>query len=336
MRILVIGGTRFVGWHLVDAAVAAGHEVTVLHRGLGCEGSRHFEHLHANRDANLDVLAGRYWDATVDVCAYWPRQVDTLAEALGERGGLHALISTVSAYADAPEPGMDEGAALVAPLGLDGDTPHSSAPPIDPHNYGGLKVGCEHVAQRRYAGGLLVIRPTYIIGPRDPTARFAYWVDRLARGGQVLAPGDPEVPFQYIDARDLARFTVALLEAGDEGTFHVVDPEPPYSFADMLGAVGAAVAPPATELTWAPSAWLAQQGVTPAMLPLWTGDDRPEFVLAMDPARAISAGLRPRPLADSARDTLAWLSDPASQWDARGSLLRAEREAQLLSRWAAR
>ncbi len=336
MRILVIGGTRFVGWHLVDAAVAAGHEVTVLHRGLGCEGSRHFEHLHADRDANLDVLAGRRWEATVDVCAYWPRQVAALADALGDRGGLHALISTVSAYADAPEPGLDEQASLVAPLGLDGDSPHSHAPPIEPHNYGGLKVGCEHVARRRHAGELLVIRPTYIIGPKDPTARFAYWVQRLARGGQVLAPGNPESPFQSIDARDLARFTVDLLEAGDVGTFHVVDPEPPYSFAELLTEVAAAVAPTDTELIWARSAWLTEQGVTPTMLPLWTGSDRPEFVLAMDPAKAISAGLRPRPLAESARDTLAWLADPSAGWAARGGLLSTQREAELLSRWSVR
>ncbi len=336
MRILVIGGTRFVGWHLVDAAVAAGHEVTVLHRGLGCEGSRHFEHLHADRDANLDVLAGRQWEATVDVCAYWPRQVASLADALGERGGLHALISTVSAYADAPEPGMDEQSPLVPPLGLDGDIPRTEAPPIDPRNYGGLKVGCEHIAARRYAGALLIVRPTYIVGPKDPTARFGYWVDRLARGGQVLAPGNPDAPFQCIDARDLGRFTVDLLEAGHEGVFHAVDPDPPYSFADMLAEAAHEIAPSGTELTWVPSRWLAEQGVTPAMLPLWTGSDHPEFVLAMDPAKAVAAGLRPRPLGQTARDTLDWLSDPSSRWAARGGLLPARQESALLSRWSAR
>ena len=129
--------------------------------------------------------------------------------------------------------------------------------------YGGLKVGCEHVAEQRHAGQLLVIRPTYIVGPHDPTARFPYWVDRLARGGTVLCPGSPDVPFQYIDARDLAAFTVGLLEAGDEGTFHAVQPSPPYSFAEMLEEVRAAVAPDGTRLEWVPSAWLAERGVTP-------------------------------------------------------------------------
>ncbi len=329
MRILVIGGTRFVGRHLVAAAVERDHEVTVLHRGVGCEGSTGVEHLHADRDADLGVLADREWDATVDVCAYWPRQVTSLADALGERGGRHALISTVSVHAEAPEPGLDEQAPLVAPLGLDDTTL-----PIDVHTYGGLKVGCEHVAEQRHAGQLLIIRPTYIVGPFDPTARFPYWIDRLARGGTVLCPGSPDAPFQYIDARDLAAFTVGLLEAGDEGVFNAVQPSAPYSFGEMLEEVRAAIAPEGTSLEWVRSAWLADWGVTPEVLPLWTGTDDPDFVLAMDPARALAAGLRARPLEETAADTLAWTSDAASNWSARSSMLSAQREQELLSEWA--
>ena len=331
MRILIIGGTRFVGRHLVAAAIARGHQVIVLHRGVECSGAPGAEHLHADRDADLGVLAGRDWDATVDVCAYWPRQVASLADALGERGGRYALVSTVSVYADAPEPGLDEQAPLVAPLGLDG-----SAPPIDMETYGGLKVGCEHVAEQRHAGQLLVIRPTYVVGPHDPTARFPYWVDRLARGGAVLCPGSPDAPFQYIDARDLAAFTVGLLEAGDEGTFHVVHPPAPYAFADLLEGMRAAIAPAGTVLEWVPSEWLVERGVTPAMLPLWTGSDDPEFALAMDPARAVAAGLRVRTLAETAADTLAWASDPSAHWSARSTPLTLEREQDLLSEWAGR
>lgn len=331
MRILIIGGTRFVGRHLVAAAIARGHTVTVLHRGIECSGAPGSEHLHADRDGDLSLLAGREWDATVDVCAYWPRQVSSLADALGERGGRHVLISTVSVYAEAPQPGLDEQAPLVAPLGLDG-----SAPAIDGQTYGGLKVGCEHVAEQRHAGALLVIRPTYIVGPHDPTARFPYWVDRLARGGTVLCPGSPDAPFQFIDARDLATFTVGLLEGGDEGTIHVVNPPAPYSFAEMLEMVRAAVAPAGTRLQWVPSAWLTERGVTPGMLPLWTGSDDPEYVLAMDPAQALAAGLRARPLPDTAVDTLAWCADPSSRWAARAALLTQEREVALLSEWAAR
>ena len=331
MRILIIGGTTFVGRHLVAEAITRGHTVTVLHRGVACPGAPGAEHLHADRNDDLAVLADRQWDATVDVCAYWPKQVGRLADALGDRGGRHLLVSTVSVYADPPEPGLDEDAALQVPLGLDGDTP-----PIDGTTYGALKVGCEHVAQQRYAGELLVVRPTYIIGPHDPTARFPYWVDRLARGGTVLCPGSPEAPFQSIDARDLAMFMVGLLEAGDEGTFHTMNPAPPYSFAEMLEEVRAALAPPGTTLEWIPSGWLTERGVTPAMLPMWGGSDDPEFGLAMDPARADAAGLRSRPLGETAADTLRWSADPSSGWAGRGGHLDPTREQELLSEWSGR
>jgi 2'-hydroxyisoflavone reductase len=328
MRILVVGGTRFVGRHLVTAALARGHEVTVLHRGVGCTAPPGTPHLHADRDADLSVLAGHRWDAVADTCAYLPRQVTALADALGDRAGRYALISTVSVYADAPEPGLDEQAPVVAPLGLDGESP-----PIDVYTYGRLKVGCEQVAAQRFAGALLVVRPTYVVGPYDHTGRFPYWVDRLARGGAVLCPGDPETPMQVIDARDLASFTVGLLEAGAEGTYHALAPEPPWSFADLLGEVRDAVAPAGTALTWVPSAWLVGQGVAPSALPLWTGSDTHEFALAMDPAAAMAAGLRPRPLAETARDTLAWLASPEARGLHRGAWLAAEREGALLSAW---
>lgn len=328
MDILVVGGTRFVGRHLVAEALARGHRVTVLHRGPGCSGAPGAEHLHADRDADLGVLGGRAWDATVDTCAYWPRQVADLADALGDRGGRHLLVSTVSVYAEPAEPGLDERAPLLAPLGLAGDDP-----PLDPGSYGGLKVGCERVADQRHAGSLVVLRPTYVIGPHDPTGRFPRWVARLARGGSVLAPGSPAAPMQYVDARDLAAFALDLLERGDVGTFHVLGPEPPYSWSDLLEGVRAAVAPPGTALTWVPSGWLREHGVTSDDLPLWPGSDDPDHALAMDPARARAAGLRQRPLADSAQDTLAWLANATRQDSAGPVGLPAKREAELLSAW---
>lgn len=331
MRILVVGGTRFVGRHVVARAIERGHSVTVLHRGTGCGAAPGAEHLHADRDGDLGCLAGRQWDATVDVCAYWPRQVTRLADALGERGGRHLLVSTVSVYAEPREPGLDESAPLLAPLGLDGQ-----APPLTAEAYGPLKVGCEHVAEQRYAGRLLMVRPTIVVGPHDITGRFPAWVARLARGGQVLVPGDPAGPAQYVDARDLATFMVTLLEHGEEGVFNAVAPEPPYARADYFAAIGAAVAPQGTQVRWVPSAWLAEHGVTPAQLPLWSGSDDPDWVFALDPARALAAGLRCRPLAESAQDTLAWIDEVGAREATRGMGLPAGREEALLSAWASR
>jgi 2'-hydroxyisoflavone reductase len=331
MEILVIGGTVFLGRYIVAAARSAGHSVTVLHRGVDCSGAPGAEHLHADRDGDLGVLDGRHWDATIDVCAYYPRQVHHLAGALGDRGGHHVLISTVAGYAELPEPGLDEQAPLLAPLGLDGD-----APEIDHATYGRLKVGCEQAAQHRYGGGLLVIRPTYIVGPHDPTGRFPFWVDRMARGGTVLSPGPAEGPMQCIDVRDLASFVVARVEHGDDETYHTVAPSPPYSMADLLAAVRDEVAPEGTVLEWASAAWLAERGVSPQELPLWTGSDDPVFALALDPDRALSAGLLPRPLAETTRDTLEWLRDPGTADGLHGSGLDPVREAELLNEWARR
>ena len=328
MRILVVGGTRFVGRHVVATALARGHEVTVLHRGTGCEAAPGAAHVHADRDADLSVLAEGSWDATVDVCAYWPRQVGRLADALGERGGRHLLVSTVSVYADPPEPGLDEQAPLLPALGLEGD-----APTLTPETYGPLKVGCEHVAEQRYAGRLIVVRPTIVVGPYDITGRFPTWVARTGHGGRVLVPGAPAEPAQYVDARDLAAFMVALLEHGEEGVFHAVAPEPPFTRSDLIEAILAAVAPPGTEVEWVASSWLVERGVTPAEVPLWSGSDDPDWVFALDPARALAAGLHCRPLEESARDTAAWLAEVGAREGTRGLGLAPAREQELLSAW---
>ena len=330
MRILVVGGTVFVGRHIVAEAVARGHRVTVLHRGVDCAGAPHAEHLHADRDGDLGVLAGREWDATIDVCAYWPAQVHHLADALADRGGHHVLISTVSVYADPAEPGLDESAPLAYPMGLDGERP-----PIDAHTYGPLKVGCEQAAQLHHGGGLLIIRPTYVVGPHDPTGRFTYWVERLAGGGRVLAPGSPEAPMQYVDVRDLAAFVVRQVEVGGEGPVHVVAPEPPYSMSALLGQVQSAVAPEGTALEWVPSAWLTQRGVGGADLPMWPMSDEPEWALAMDPGRALDEGLRVRPVAETAADVLAWTRG-LRDGPARRIGIDPGREVELLSEWSGR
>ena len=318
MRLLVIGGTRFVGRHLVEAALAAGHDVTLVHRSATTlfPSARH---VLADRNDDLSALAAGEWDATVDVCAYLPAQVRSLAAALGDRGGHHVLVSSVSVYADLPGPGGDEDSALLPAAGDDVDD-------VTDTTYGPLKVACERAATATYGDRLAIVRPTYVVGPNDHTGRYPWWVRRMARGGQVLAPGAPDDPAQVVDVRDLADFQLSLATGQIAGVFNAVRPTLPWS--ELLGAT-AAVAPAGTTLTWVDAAWLTEQGVTGADLPLWS-EGVVDWESALSPARAEAAGLRHRPLSESVRDTAAWATDDRL---VDGVGLTTAREAQLLARW---
>jgi len=330
MRILVVGGTAFVGRHITAAAIDAGHDVTLFHRGVtGAELFSAATHLTGDRDRDADLAAlddGR-WDATIDVCAYFPRQVRSLAEALGGRGGTYVFISSVSAYSPSVPPDYDESAAL-APV----DDPDATE--VTNGNYGGLKVACEQVSVELFGPGTTIIRPTYVIGPYDRSYRFTWWVDRLARGGTVLAPGDPNDPIQLIDARDQAAFVVSLLEHSITGTFHTVNPAPPFGFGQMLEAIAAEVAPPGTSLAWVPSDFLLSHGVEAAALPLWAeGEGDAVNMSRASPAAAFAAGLSPRPLRETVADIRAEDRVPGSGRPGVG--ISPERETELLALWAA-
>ncbi len=319
MRLLVIGGTRFVGRHLVEAALAAGHDVTLVHR-FATDLFPSARHVLADRDDDLSALADGEWHATVDVCAYLPGQVRSLAAALGDRGGHQVLVSSVSVYAELPGPGGDEDSAL---LPVAGDHVDEVTDTTD----GPLKVACERAAREAYGDRLAVVRPTYVVGPNDHTGRYPWWVRRMARGGQVLAPGAPEDPAQVIDVRDLADFQLGLATGQIAGVFNAVRPTLPWS--ELLDAT-AAIAPAGTTLTWVDAEWLTEQGVTGAGLPLWR-EGAVDWESAMSPARAEAAGLRHRPLSETVRDTGAWATDDRL---VEGVGLTAAREAELLADWA--
>ena len=300
MRVLVIGGTRFVGRHIVQALLDGGHEVTLFHRGGGAEDPfPEAEHRHGDRDGDLAALAEGEWDATVDVSAYVPRQVRSLGDALGRaggRGGRYLYISSISAYADTEEPGLTE----TAPLAVlsDEDTEE-----VTGETYGGLKALCEYAAVEVFGGSTVIVRPTYVVGPYDTTGRFTYWVRRLAEGGEVLAAGPRDQPVQVVDGRDLAAFCVRLLEDGASGPFHTAGPQPPHGMEDLLEAVKQAVAPAGTTIRWVDPEQATEAGLDGRALPLWHGGARSGSA-AVDPSAALAHGLTMRPVADSARDTL--------------------------------
>lgn len=301
MRLLVIGGTRFVGRHAVDAALAAGHDVTLFNRGVTAEPPAGTTLVRGDRDIDGDLapLTDGAFDAVLDCCAYAPDQVARLADALGERfAGRYLLISSISVHGgdDPPIPvGVTEDDPVVPAVYPDG-------PGERYEDYGGKKVACEQVAADRFAR-TSVVRPGLVVGPHDHTGRFTYWVDRLADGGRVLCPGRPDRPAQVVDARDLARFVVHLLEADTGGTYNTV--APPVPFGDLLGEVATAVGSDG-ELVWVDDDALLDAGVTPWVdLPVWLPAAL-AGMLAARPDRAVAARFTPRPIGATAADLLAW------------------------------
>ncbi len=320
MKLLVLGGTVFLGRHVVDAALAAGCEVTLLNRGRrNVEFALPVEQLLGDRNGELGALKGRRFDAVVDCSGYTAAQLQHAADVLGGQVGHYVFVSTISVYARfAPGQAFDE----MAPL----------TPSMD--GYGGGKARAEEAITAALPGRVAIVRPGLIVGPYDPTGRFTYWPSRLARGGQVLAPGRPQRQVQCIDARDLAAWCVALALQRTPGVFHGVGPA--GSMESLLQACQQASGS-ASELVWCDDATLLGAHVAPwTGLPLWLPEADPEFggmLLACD-QRARAAGLRTRPWADTARDTLAWaLATGAAAHSA--NALTAEAEAQILATLAA-
>ena len=320
MRILIIGGTRFVGRHIADAALTAGHDVALLHRGRsGAELFPSATHLIADRNDDLGVLAGTEWDATIDVSAYLPGQVDALAEALSLGAGHYVYISSVSVYLPPERPGYDESAPVR-------ELPPGPLPEtVTDENYGALKVACERAAIEHFGLSTLVLRPTYVIGPWDRSGRFTYWVHRLMRGGEVLSPGYPDRAIQVIDARDHAAFALHGVESGVSGVFHTACQH--MAFGELLERIAAEVAPAGTKLTWVGPEFLLEAGETGETIPLWyAGDDGDAAINTADPAAALRAGMTLRPLAESIRDI-------AKEPPVAKGFLTPGRETELLARW---
>ncbi len=303
MRLLLIGGTSFVGRAIAMASVDSGHEVTVLNRGkTPSDLPAHVERLIGDRQGDLAALAGRSFDATIDVIAFRPSDVAALHGALGDRGGHHVQISSVSAYEDPRDVGATEATASLWPTGTADDDA-----PVTATTYGPLKAASEREAVERFGSGTTIVRPTFVIGSHDATLRFPYWVQRCRRGGRIAVPGPRDVALQYIDARDLGAFTVSLVDSGTSGAFTAAGPWPAARFVDVVEQVARHVGPPGTAVVEIAPDKVARDDLA-GKFPMWSGPQT-ETALSMDPSRALANGLSLRPLAESVEDVVTWWGD---------------------------
>lgn len=297
------------------------------------------DQLVGDLSADISVLKGRSFDTVLDIPTTYPFWVRNVAQYLKGHVGHYVFISTVSVYADNSKPGMDETDATV-PMGA-GIDPYSSDPAYRASQYAPFKAFCERLVQEAYPVST-IIRPGLIVGPLDPSDRFTYWPSRIDRGGEVLAPGDPNDRVQFIDARDLAQWTIHMIEQREAGVFNALGPAEPLSIAEMLYGIKA-VTTAGAQFTWVPAEFLKQHGIEEWKdMPVWVDPhgDGAGFHFRSN-ARAVSKGLNFRPLAVTALETLEWhmtRSPEARQALLEGKLngLSPAREAEVLTAWKAR
>jgi 2'-hydroxyisoflavone reductase len=341
LRLLILGGTGFTGPHQVRYALARGHKLTLFNRGRRPkEWPGEVEELVGDRNlGQLDPLKGREWDACIDNPTSLPFWVRDAGQVLKGKVGQYVFISTQSVYASEKEPGSDETAALAEYKGADAmkETMETLRADIE-GLYGALKVRCEREAETWFPGITTVIRPTLIVGPLDESDRFTYWPVRLDRGGDVLAPGDGSDPVQFIDARDLAEWTIRMVEARTFGTFNAGGPAGTMTMEEMLHGVRAATSATPV-LRWVPADFLAAQKVRPwADMPVWVPSS-PDMMgfSRRNNGKAVAAGLTYRPLAQTALDTLAWFKTlPAERQAKLRAGIDPAREREVLEAWAKR
>jgi len=337
VKLLILGGTKFLGRAASEAALARGHELTLFNRGAtNPDLFPEAEKLRGDRDGDLRALEGGSWDAVIDPCGYVPRVVRASAELLSGAGVAHyVFISSISAYSELPRD-YDESAPL--------DELEDPASEEVMRDYGPLKVACERVVEEVFPGRSSLIRAGLIVGPHDPTDRFTYWPARLARGGDVLAPGSPDQPWQFVDARDLGAWLVRLCEERTPGAFNATGPVGGTTAGEVLETCRRVAASDA-ELTWVDDSFLLAHEVGEWMeLPLWVAQEGENATLhTADVSRAVAAGLATRPVEETVRDTLAWAASRDGRGEgtvamgtAEGVGLDPEKERRLLAEWRGR
>lgn len=328
MRVLILGGTRFVGRALVEAALERGDEVTLFNRGQSHPElfAGQVEQLIGDRDGGLDALDGGRWDVAIDTCGYVSRVVRQSAQLLKDKVEHYTFISSISVYRDPAPHGVDEHAEVI-------ELEDPEVEEVNGQTYGGLKVLCERAVEASLPGRSLIVRAGLIVGPYDTTDRFTYWPWRARQGGRILAPGSPDHPVQWVDVRDLASWVLKASEAKLKGSFNVTGPAQSMTMGSFLATL-MRMHDQEAELTWLPESFLVEQHVSPWLhLPMWTGLEAVGMSRVSN-ARALKAGLELRPLPQTAKDALAWFdAHRAKDKDAMSRSLSLEREQELLAFW---
>jgi 2'-hydroxyisoflavone reductase len=331
LRVLIFGGTGFIGPHFVRVLREGGHKLTLFNRGKRNPGLfPDVETLIGDRNGQVDALKGRDWDVVVDDSGYFPRQVKLTTDLLKDRVQHYIFVSSISAYADLTTPGIDEDYKL-APL------KDPEATTITGENYGGLKAACEQVVEQTFGQRQAVVRPSYIVGPGDHTDRFTYWPVRAAKGGAMLAPGAPSDPIQFIDVRDLADFMRLCVERRATGRFNACNPPGAVTMGDLL-ETAKRLTRADTRFVWASPSFLEKHKLLESgEIPIWA-PPQGEYAGAslVSSARAVAHGMRFRTLDATVADTLAWHEQrPAEQKAKLRAGLAPERESELLKELSA-
>jgi len=321
MKLLILGGTVFLGRHIVEAALERGHQLTLFNRGQhNPDLFPGIEKLRGDRNADMSALEGREWDAAIDTSGFVPRVVRASAVALAHSVKHYTFISSISVFADFKTVGMDENSTLAK-------LADESVEEVTNETYGALKALCEQAAGAVLPGRVLVVRPGLIVGPDDPTDRFTYWPHRVSQGGEVLAPGRADQPIQFIDVRDLAQWIVRMVEESRTGIYNATGPDYQLTMGEFLEECKAATGSDA-RFTWVGDTFVPEDEVN---FQPWVPDEY-IGISTVNCHKAFAAGLTFRSPRETARDTLAWKIASPSSGEMRSGL-KPQQEKELLAKW---
>jgi len=324
MKILILGGTRFLGRSLLEIALAKGHEITLFNRGKSNpELFPEVEFLTGDRDSDLKPLQGRKWDVVVDTCGYVPRIVKKSVELLADAVEHYTFISSISAYADFSKPGIDENSLFAT---IEDETVEQ----VTNETYGPLKVLCEKAAEQAMPGRILVLRPGLIVGPYDPSDRFTYWPVRINSGGEVIVPSPRLQQIQFIDVRDLVEFILIMVDKRQTGIYNTTGPDYMLTTQQFLEECNKIIGSKA-KFAWVSEKFIIENEIN---MPVWVPKEW-AGINQVNCKKAIGAGLNFRPLADTIRDTLSWHATRPSDYKLRTGL-KPRREREFLKLWFGR